>query len=413
MYCSPRELCSGVDALYLSAQGVAPSSLLSDLEAARLQAEADGLPVDFSLGGYPAKVLPRAFGRYRYAVAHELGMIGITASDNLPVVRVQPTAVAIHALGPSGTVLWAENVLDATGVDASLHVARLDLHSDWQGFEVKAHERSNFVTYSDRRALYEVAEEMSGLNFGKRGGKLYARIYDKSREMVEKGHDWWPEVWGAAYDPERKVTRIEFEFSRAGLVEFGIDTPTKALTRMSELWAYATMQWLSLRTPTDDDTRSRWPVDPRWELVQASTLAGGCAPAHRIKAAQRQGQLRTYRKLATGVLSSMALPMGTVALSDTLQAVKHELRNHEFTSGRGFRRSHRGEGTAEAAMSEHPAWEIVAKILVDVELRRVLAQQAQEATEHVDDRLHQSVDGGSDRLLPRCAEEALPTARDQ
>lgn len=336
MYCSPRELCSGVDALYLSAQGVAPSSLLVDLEAARLQAEADGLPVVFSLGGYPTKVLPRAFGKYRYAVAHELGMIGITTSDNLPVVRVQPTAVAIHALGPSGTVLWAENVLDAAGIVASLHVARLDLHSDWQGFEVRAHERSNFVTYSDRRALYEVAEEMSGLNFGKRGGSVYARIYDKSREMLEKGHDWWPDVWGAAYDPEQKVTRIEFEFSRAGLVEFGIDTPTDALARLGELWAYATMQWLSLRTPTNDDTRSRWPVDPRWQSVQASTLAGGCAPAHRIKAGQREGELRTYRKLATGVLSSMAIPMGTNDLDDTFDAAKFEVLKYGQISGRGI-----------------------------------------------------------------------------
>ena len=57
------------------------------------------------------------------------------------------------------------------GIHAVLHVSRLDLHSDWQGIEIKANERSNFVTYSDRRALYEVAEEMSGLNFGSRGAQ--------------------------------------------------------------------------------------------------------------------------------------------------------------------------------------------------------------------------------------------------
>lgn len=336
MYRLPRELCSGVDALYLSAQGVAPSSLLADLEAARVQAEADGLPVAFSLGGYPTKVLPRAFGKYRYCVAHELALIGVTASDSLPVVRVQPTAVAIHALGPAGTVLWVENVLDAAGIVGSLHVARLDLHSDWQGLEFKAHERSNFVTYSDRRALYEVAEEMSGLNFGKRGGKVYARIYDKSREIVDKGHDWWPDVWGAAYEPEQRVTRVEFEFSRAGLREFCIDTPADALARVGEVWAYACENWLSLRVPTGDETRSRWPVDPRWQAVQRSSLAGGCAPAHRIKAGQREGELRTFRKLATGVLSSMALPMGTHDLGDTLDAAEIEMLRYEQISGKGF-----------------------------------------------------------------------------
>ena len=37
-------------------------------------------------------------------------------------------------------------------------------------------------------------------------------------------------------------------------------------------------------------------------------------------------------------------------------------------------------------MSDHPAWEILAKTLVEVQLRIVLAQQAQEATGDADDR---------------------------
>ncbi len=70
---------------------------------------------------------------------------------------------------------------------------------------------------------------MSGLSFGKRGAKLYARIYDKSREVNDTGHQWWPEAWGPKYDPDRKVLRVEFELRRAGLVEFGVDTPEDAL----------------------------------------------------------------------------------------------------------------------------------------------------------------------------------------
>jgi len=217
-----------------------------------------------------------------------------------------------------------------------LHVSRLDLHSDRHGVEFHANERQNFVTYSNRRSLYEVDDELSGLVFGKRGGALLCRIYDKSRECRDKGHDWWPDVWGSAYDPERKVMRVEFEFSRSGLTEFGVDTPSDALTRAGDLWAYATGSWLSLRVPTDDDTHSRWPLDDRWKLIQASTLAGGCTPAARIRAGEREGQLRTYRKLATGVLSSMAVPLGTDDIGDTLQAVEAELLLYEQVSGKSF-----------------------------------------------------------------------------
>ena len=54
------ELCSGIDALYLSAQGTARASLFADLEAARCAAEAAELPVDCTLGGYSVKVKPHA-----------------------------------------------------------------------------------------------------------------------------------------------------------------------------------------------------------------------------------------------------------------------------------------------------------------------------------------------------------------
>jgi len=332
----PVELVSGIDALYLSAQGVAPASLFADLEAARSAAESGDMPVDSLLGGYPVKVQPRAWGKYRYRATHELATFGFTPSESLPVVRVQPTSVALHALGPHGTVLFVENFLDACGIEASLHVARLDLHSDWHGIEFKANERSNFVTYSDKRSLFEVGEELSGMNFGKRGAELFCRIYDKSRESRDKGTDWWPEVWGSNYDPQRKVMRIEFEFRRAGLIQFCVDTPAHALAKAPELWAYAACKWLSLRVPTNDDTRSRWPVDSRWELVQRSSLAGGCAPAARIRAGQREGAMRTYRKLATGVLSSMAVPMGTVDIGDTLLAAENELLLYEQVSQRRF-----------------------------------------------------------------------------
>ncbi len=73
------------------------------------------MPVDTLFGGYPVKVQPNAFQKYRYALSHELARIGVTTSEHLPVVRFQPTAIALHSLGPRGLILWARNVLDAAG----------------------------------------------------------------------------------------------------------------------------------------------------------------------------------------------------------------------------------------------------------------------------------------------------------
>lgn len=333
---SPIELASGIDALYLSGRADLSSGLLDELDRLKTQAVEDEAAVDWQLGGYPVKVLGRAFGKYRFAVKHELALIGFTPSDTLPAIRVQPTSLAIHALGPDLTVLWVRNVLDAMGVEAHLHVARLDLHADWQSLWIDAEERSHFVGYANRRALYEVDEELSGLNIGTRGGAIYARIYDKTRELEGKGDDWWLDIWGAAHDPGQHVLRIEFEFSRDGLREFGADTPEDVFELVGPLWAYATGSWLSLRTPTSDETRSRWPLDPRWAAVQRAALAGNSLPADRIRAGESAGTLRQLMPQLVGYLTAAAVPLGTSDLHDTFRALVPYITAYGHQTGLTF-----------------------------------------------------------------------------
>lgn len=82
-----------------------------------------------------------SFGKYRYAVQHDLALFGFSPSEKLPAVCVQPTSLAIHSLGPATLVEWVRDFLDLIGANVTLTVARLDLHSDWQGFWIEADER--------------------------------------------------------------------------------------------------------------------------------------------------------------------------------------------------------------------------------------------------------------------------------
>ena len=174
------------------------------------------------------------------------------------------------------------------------------------------------------------------MNFGSRGGALYARIYDKTRELDGKGDDWWHDIWGTRYDSERPVIRVEFEFSRTGLREFYIDTPDDAFAQLGALWAYATGTWLSLRAPTNDDTRSRWPVAPRWHAVQRATLAGNSLPAERIKAGQKAGSLRKLMPQLVGCLTSAAVHLGTDDPVATIAGLAPHLAHHEAQTGISF-----------------------------------------------------------------------------
>lgn len=334
--CDAVELLSGVDALYLSGRGDLPAPLLEYLDALRNQAAEGGSPVDASLGGYSVRVLGHGWGKYAYCCVHDLARIGFTRSESLPAVRVQPTSVGLHALGPALLVLWVRNFLDASGIDATVTVSRLDLHSDWQGIWIDAEERTSFVSYSNQRALYEVDEDLSGLNFGRRGAALYARCYDKTRESEKEGTDYWPELWGDKFDPEERVLRVEFEFTRDGLREFGINTPEDAFDNIGPLWAYATGKWLSLRVPTDDVTRSRWPVDARWAAIQRSTLAGSSLPAERIRAGQQAGDIRRMLPQLYGWLTGAAATLGTNDLVSTFAALSPHIAQFEAQTGKVF-----------------------------------------------------------------------------
>lgn len=333
----PRELCSGIDALYLSGIGEPDAVLLDELDEYRTTATETGTPVVFDLGGHQGRVVGHGWEKYRYCVAHELARFGFTPSTSLPAVRVQPTSLALHALGPDGVVAWVRNVLANAGLDVRLQVARLDLHSDWQGLWIDADERSNFVTYTNRRALYEVDEDLSGVNFGTRGGAVYARLYDKTRELESEGDDWWLDVWGDDHRPGDRVLRVEFEFSRDGLREFGISSPEDAFGQVGPLWAYATGHWLSLRVPIDTDaTRSRWPVDARWTAIQGSTLTGAALAAERIRAGHRAGTLRQLLPGLVGYLSSAAATLDTDTLEDTLQKIRPHVHDYGAMTGTPF-----------------------------------------------------------------------------
>src|SRR4051794_38520371 len=102
---SLTELASGIDALYLSGRGYPQGELAQSLEALRCEAEAEDAPQPFEVGGVEFFVEPRSFGRYRYRLSSPMGLVGITTSNHLPALRVQPWAEFIHGKGPE-YVLW-------------------------------------------------------------------------------------------------------------------------------------------------------------------------------------------------------------------------------------------------------------------------------------------------------------------
>lgn len=112
----------------------------------------------------------------------------------------------------------------------------------------------------------------TGYQVGK--GDLVARVYNKREELQHTNKLWFEGLWREnGWDGEAAVTRFEFQFRRNVLKQFNVDSPKDLGFQTSEMWAYATEDWITVREPSDDTNRARWPVKPFWTDVQA---AGAC-----------------------------------------------------------------------------------------------------------------------------------------
>ena len=325
------ELASGIDALYLSGWGSLPPSLLERLDRARALAEEVHQPLPFHLGELQMGAAPHGWGRYRYLLAHELGRIGFTTSQHLPAVRIQPTAALVHAVGPEETVAGFAGLLAGEGAELRYSVNRVDLFADWQGWEIGAADRERFVCRASESRIFAEGAAWRGFTFGSRRSRtLFARIYDKTAEIAHSGADWWPGVWGESYDPDRPVVRVELEVGRTALGEFALEAPGDVIAGAGDLWRYATGEWLTLRTPTTDGTRSRWPLAPEWRQVQQASLCHEPLGLTRIAAGRRAGTLRCIFPALVGYLAAFAVAVGTEEIDDTLVALDCQLRNDEI-----------------------------------------------------------------------------------
>ena len=109
----PRELASGVDALYLSGRAALPADLLAQLNALRLTADQQEGPVETVLGGLVMQLQPRKWGLYRYCLDHPYARIGFSPKDRIPAIRVQPRAEFLHGAGVENVVEWARSLLES------------------------------------------------------------------------------------------------------------------------------------------------------------------------------------------------------------------------------------------------------------------------------------------------------------
>jgi hypothetical protein len=132
------------------------------------------------------------------------------------------------------------------------------------------------------------------------------------------------------------VIRVELEWNREGLAQFGLSGVDETLGAVGDLWHYGTGEWLTHRSPTSDGNRARWPVSQQWACVQHAKLAHPSIGAERVSSQQRAGSLRPLTPALVGYVVAFAALSGTTGIDDTATALARFLRRDEITRGVAF-----------------------------------------------------------------------------
>lgn len=226
-------------------------------------------------------------------------------------------AAYLHSMGVWTAVGLVESTLRraVTAGPVEPMVSRIDLYADVQGWPLEIEDMRRFASRSRQRSGHPLGQDesaerfwclgrdLTGFDFGRRGGAVYVRIYDQTTEIRRRGLSWLPDLWGER-EAEEPVWRVEFELRRPILVDLGLRTVDDVLAGMQDLWRYVGTDWITYRTACPDARLRRWPLDPIWEQVQAIRLLPtelGVVRGRVTDATEQQ-----LVQGATGYLSSLA-----------------------------------------------------------------------------------------------------------
>lgn len=319
-----QEVASGIDALYLSGRASIPLDVFEGLDSLRAAAARCGEPARFSLGGEDFQVAPHSWGKHRVLLEHQHGRVGLTPSDALPSLRVQPVAGFLHAVGPGQVAPWFSAQFEAAFGPIEWTVSRVDLFADVTGWRLSSNDRERFVCRAKARTTHEEAESLTGFSFGRRTGAIFGRIYDKTIEVAGSGKTWWHDKWANRWDGSA-VQRVELQMNRDALRQFGLSTPDEVLTGAGGLWAHGTGEWLTFRSPSVDSNKSRWPIAPEWQAVQNATLKGDALGLPRVTTAERAASLERLMPALRGYLGSAGALLGARTYDETVERLRIHL----------------------------------------------------------------------------------------
>jgi hypothetical protein len=218
-------------------------------------------------------------------------------------------------------------------------VSRADLSTDVTGFpDIRI---ENVVSRGRKRGsyfqlipipqgkVYYYGSKITGWVFG--SGPLMIRIYDKLFESKLVHKEWFQDLWKqGGWDGKSGVARVEIQIRRDFLKDYNVSTFASFEEALADIFRYVTQDWLTLREPSGDKNRSRWPITPFWSEVQSSINSFG--KTYGLTRGQiKEAKTNFLIPQAAGLITSILASIDSFALGDVNREINRCLKKKGLT----------------------------------------------------------------------------------
>ncbi|MGB0920288.1 MAG: hypothetical protein ACPG1C_03090 [Alphaproteobacteria bacterium] len=221
--------------------------------------------VPFKFGGVTWGLSAGGGFPYTYVLSNERYRLRL-AEHMQPRLHVQFMSEALWDLGPKEALREVREIIGRAGLRETrpASVSRVDWCFDFALRDIDFTEE-HFLSKARKDAKHRGGGQTETFIFGR--GDVLVRIYDKVKEIAEvSGKTWLFDLWGQ----NEGVWRIEAQARRAFLKQHGIRTPEDLFMHQGFVAHWIVDKHTTLRVPTGDSNRSRWPLHPLWDAVQAA-----------------------------------------------------------------------------------------------------------------------------------------------
>lgn len=277
-----KEIFKGLDSLYVSFNGTLKEGLTELLNEKKTIAQSDDEKkqalATMDIEDHHFEVSDKGAGYYAYILSDNWYQIKITASkkQKVPTIYVQIKSELLNRAGHEYSIYKLREIVNKLLVLIEEEmISRADIFVDFvTNADIEGIEKQSLVTRT-RKIDKHWDGGFTGWSLGL-GGVISARLYDKTIEMKKSQKEYLIKIWEyGGWNPSERVWRIEFQLKREFLGQMSLKTYSDLLSGINDIWRYCTCDWLKLAIDDDTQNRTRWKIDPLWEMIQQISFLDG------------------------------------------------------------------------------------------------------------------------------------------